>query len=38
METAATIVDSLAIINAICDGNDMYDELYGDLDVEDVVQ
>ena len=31
-----------SLINAICDGNDMYDELYGDtaiyLDVEDVVQ
>lgn len=31
-----------SFINAICDGNDMYDELYGDtavyLDVEDVVQ
>ena len=29
-------------VNAICDGNDMYDELYGDtavyLDVEDVAQ
>ena len=31
-----------SLINAICDGNDVYDELYGDtavyLDVEDVVQ
>ena len=31
-----------SLINAICDGSDVYDELYGDtavyLDVEDVVQ